>query len=162
MVIKSGRDGETEGQRDRETERQRESVSKFPSVSPSPRLPISLSLCLSVSLSLCLSVSLSTSSTQAQPAIKDSAARVTEALAGASHLVAEILAIEDPAARAEALRKFVETNNISEQIQAAREAVVTRRAQLAESALSRNDLERGMENFRRAVAVAPERGADRF
>jgi hypothetical protein len=96
---------------------------------------------------------------QSAPAVKNPAALVTEALAGASYLAAEILAIEDPAARDAALRKFIEAKNASEQIQTAREAVVIRRAQLAESALGRNDVERAMENFRRAVAVAPERGA---
>jgi len=99
---------------------------------------------------------------QSAPAVKNPAALVTEALAGASYLAAEILAIEDPAARDAALRKFIQTNNASEQIQTAREAIVIRRAQLAESALGRNDVERAMENFRRAVAMAPERGADRF
>src|SRR5215471_9785593 len=85
-------------------------------------------------LSLCLCVSVANSSAQAQPAlsqsapaIKDPAARVTKALAGASYLVAEILAIEDPAARAAVLRKFLGPGDTSEQIQTAREAVVTRR-----------------------------------
>jgi tetratricopeptide (TPR) repeat protein len=159
----SQRDGETGRLGDWATGR------KFPPVAPSPRPPVAPSLYLSISLSLCLCVSVANSSAQAQPAptqsvpaIKDSAARVTEALAVASHLVAEILAIEDPAARAAALRKFLETNNTSEQVQAAREAAVTRWAQLAESALGQNDIERGMENFRRAVAAMPGRGADRF
>jgi tetratricopeptide (TPR) repeat protein len=109
------------------------------------------------------------SSSQAQPApaqsdsaIKDPAARVTKALAGASYLAAEILEIEDPAARAAVLRKFLETGDTSEQIQMAREAVVTRRAQLAESALGQNNIERAMENFRRAVAGTQERVTDRF
>ena len=94
--------------------------------------------------------------------MKDPAARVTKALAGASYLVAEILAIEDPAARDAALRKFFETGNTSEQIRTAREAVVTRRARLAEGALGQNNIERAMENFRRAVAGTPERVTDRF
>jgi tetratricopeptide (TPR) repeat protein len=99
---------------------------------------------------------------QSDPAITNPAARVTEALAGASYLVAEILAVEDPAARVAALRKFLETGAGSEQVQTAREAVVMRRAQLAEIALGRNDVERGMENFRRAVALMPGRITDRF
>src|SRR5262245_5361536 len=161
MVIKSGRDGGTEGRRDGGTEGQRESASKFPAVSPTLRLPISLSLCLSVSLSLCQAQA-QPAPAQSAPAIDDPAARVTKALAGASYLVSEILAIEDPAARAAALRKFLETGNTSEQIQTTREAVVTRRAQLAESALGQNNIERAMENFRRAVAGTPERVTDRF
>ena len=96
------------------------------------------------------------------PVINNPAALFTEALAGAGYLAAEILAIEDPAARDAVLRKFLETGNGSEQIRAALEAAVTRRAQLAEGALGRNDVERAMENFRRAVAVTPERVTDRF
>jgi hypothetical protein len=122
----------------------------------------SLSPCLLLFLSLCLCVSVANSSAQAQstpvqspPVINNPAALFTEALAGAGYLAAEILAIEDPAARDAVLRKFLETGNASEQIRAAHEAAVTRRAQLAESALGRNDVERAMENFRRAVAVTP-------
>src|SRR5262244_3321648 len=144
-------------QRDEATGRRGDEATgrKFPPVAPSPRRLVAPSLL--VFLSLCLCVCVANSSAQAQPApaqsvpaIKDSAARVTEALAVASHVVAEILAIEDPAARAAALRKFLETNNTSEQTQTAREAAVNRWAQLAESALGRNDIERAMENFRRA------------
>src|SRR5215813_1675718 len=152
------RDGGTEGRIDRAL---LFSLSLRPSVSPS--------LHLSLSLSLCLCVSVANSSPQAQPApaqsdpaIKDPAALVTKALAGASYLVAEILEIEDPAARAAVLRKFIETGATSEQIQTTRESVVTRRAQLAESALGQNNIERAMENFRRAVAGTPERVTDRF
>lgn len=101
-------------------------------------------------------------STPAQSSIKDPAARVTEAIAGAVHLIAETLAIEDPAARAAALRKFLETNNTSEQTQAEREAIVTKWAQMAESDLGRRDVERGVEKFRRAVAGMPGRVTDRF
>ncbi|HEX5081959.1 MAG TPA: tetratricopeptide repeat protein [Blastocatellia bacterium] len=77
-------------------------------------------------------------------------------------LAAEILAIEDSAARDEVLRKFRETGAPSEQIQAAREAVVTRLAQLAERAIAQGDVERGVKNFRRAVAEAPAPCAGRF
>jgi tetratricopeptide (TPR) repeat protein len=156
-------------QRDWATGRQGDGATgrKFPPVAPSPHRPVALSLL--VFLSLCLCVSVANSSAKAQsapsqsdPAIKYPAARVTEALAGASYLVAEILAVEDPAARVAALRKFLETGAASEQVQTAHEAVVIRRAQLAEIALGRNDVERGMENFRRAVAVMPARVSDRF
>jgi hypothetical protein len=103
-------------------------------------------------------------STQAQsvPAIKDPAARVTEAFAEGIYLVANILAIDDPAARAAALRNFLETGDAVERTQAAREAIVTEWARSAETALMRNDVERGMENFRRAVAGMPERVTDRL
>src|SRR5882672_755529 len=131
----SQRDGETGRRGDWATGR------KIPPVAQSPRRPVSPSLHLSISLSLCLCVSVANSSAQAQhepaqgaPAIEDPAARVTETLAGAVRLAAEILAIEDPAARDAALRKLHETGAASEQIQAAREAVVTKWAQLAESA----------------------------
>ncbi|HKQ75512.1 MAG TPA: tetratricopeptide repeat protein [Blastocatellia bacterium] len=72
------------------------------------------------------------------------------------------LAIEDPTARIAALQKFLETSNISEQSQKAREAIVTSRAQMAESALGENNLERAMENFRRAITELPELVTDRF
>jgi tetratricopeptide (TPR) repeat protein len=72
------------------------------------------------------------------------------------------LAIEDPAARIAALEKFLETSNVSEQSQRAREAIVTSRAQMAETALGENNLERAMENFRRAIAELPELVTDRF
>ncbi|HEY8460508.1 MAG TPA: tetratricopeptide repeat protein [Blastocatellia bacterium] len=113
---------------------------------------------------LCLCVSVANSPAQAQsvPEIKDPAARVTEAFAGAMRLAAEVLAIEDPSARDAILRKLLETGPASERIQAAREAVVERRARLGESALAEGDVGRGMENFRRAVAAAPERDAGRF
>src|SRR5262245_3056110 len=149
-VTEPRREGGTRRRGDKETRR----FSSF--------LLVPLSPCLLVSLSLCLCVSVANSSAQAQPApaqsgpaIEDPAARVTKALAGASYLVSEILAIEDPAARAEALRKFFETGKTSEQIQTAREAVVTRRAQLAESALGQNNIERAMQDYRPAVSATP-------
>src|SRR5262245_45886919 len=110
-----GRDKETRRGGDKETRR------SLPLVSSSP--------CLLLSLSLLLCVSVANSS--AQTAIKDPAARVTEALAAALRQATDILTIEDPAARDEALRKLLETGDASEQIQAAREAVITRWAQQA-------------------------------
>src|SRR5262245_6190683 len=105
------RDGAMGRRGDGATGRQREIFA------PSPRRPVAQSLRFSVIVSLCLCVSVSNSSAQAQPApvqsatpVKNPAALVTEALAGASYLAAEILAIEDPAARDAALRKFIETN----------------------------------------------------
>jgi len=72
------------------------------------------------------------------------------------------LAIEDPADRIAALQKFLKADNISEQAQTAREAIVTSWAQLADGALGENSVERAMENFRRAIAGLPERVTDRF
>ncbi|MGH9754860.1 MAG: tetratricopeptide repeat protein [Blastocatellia bacterium] len=60
------------------------------------------------------------------------------------------------------MRKFLETNNASEQTQAEREAIVAKWAQMAESDIGRNDVERGMEKFHRAVAGMPGRVTDRF
>jgi tetratricopeptide (TPR) repeat protein len=101
-------------------------------------------------------------STPAQNSIEDPAARATKALAGAGRLIVETFAIEDPAARAAALRKFLETNNASELTLAEREGIVMRWAQMAESDLARSDVERGMEKFRRAIAGIPGRVTDRF
>ncbi len=72
------------------------------------------------------------------------------------------LAIEDPNARIAALQKFLKTNNIPEQAQTAREAIVASWAQLADGQLGENSVERGMESFRRAIAALPERVTDRF
>jgi tetratricopeptide (TPR) repeat protein len=121
---------------------------------------ISLSPCLLVSLFLCLSVSVANA--QSVRAIENPAARVTEGLAGAMRLAIEILEIEDPAVRAAALQKFLATGASSEQARLAREAIVMKWAQLAESALAQSNIERGMENFRRAIARLPERITDRF
>jgi tetratricopeptide (TPR) repeat protein len=129
---------------------------------PSLCRPVAPSLLLSVSLCLCVSVANSSAQAQSVPEIKGSAVRVTETLAGAMSLAAEILAIEDPSDRDAVLGKLLETGPASEQIQAAREAIAMRWAQLAESALARGDVESGMKNFRRAVAAAPERGAGPF
>src|SRR5262245_14781018 len=71
------------------------------------------------------------------------------------------LAIEDPAARIAALQKFIENGGASEQRQRAREAIVISRAQLAEAALGDTNLERAMDNFRRAIAELPELVTDR-
>ncbi|MGE0133487.1 MAG: tetratricopeptide repeat protein [Blastocatellales bacterium] len=72
------------------------------------------------------------------------------------------LAIEEPNARIAALQKFLKTNNIPEQAQTAREAIITSWAQLADGQLGENNVERAMENFRRAIAGLPERVTDRF
>jgi tetratricopeptide (TPR) repeat protein len=146
--------GETRRQGDKETRRVGDKeivISRF---------PLSLSPCLLVSLSLLLSVSVA--SAQSVPEIKGPAVRVTGAMAEAMRLTAEILAIEDPAARDAILQKLLKTGPASEQIQAAREAIVTKWAQLAEIALAQGDVESGMKNFRRAVAATPERGAGSF
>jgi tetratricopeptide (TPR) repeat protein len=99
---------------------------------------------------------------QSVRAIENPAARVTEGLAGAMRLAIEILEIEDPAVRTAALQKFLATGAGSEQARLAREAIVIKWAQLAESALAQSDIERGAENFRRAIARLPERVTDRF
>src|SRR5687767_2395637 len=92
---------------DKETRRQGDGMKQ------SPCLLVSLSPILFVSLSLCLCVSVANSSARAQstqvqnpPAIESPAARITETLAGAMRLTADILAIEDAAVRDAALRKL--------------------------------------------------------
>src|SRR5262249_18320555 len=72
------------------------------------------------------------------------------------------LATENPTARIMALQKFLEPGAIPDQTQKAREAIVTSRAQLAETALGENGLEQAMETFRRAIAELPELVTDRF
>ncbi len=72
------------------------------------------------------------------------------------------LAIEDPNARIAALQKFLKTNSLPEQAQTAREAIVASWAQLADVQLGENNIERAVENFRRALTALPEKITDRF
>ncbi len=80
----------------------------------------------------------------------------------AANSLESALAIEDPNARIAALQKFLKTNAIPEQVQTAREAIVASWAQLAEVQLGDNNVERAVENFRRALAALPEKITDRF
>ncbi len=81
---------------------------------------------------------------------------------GASSSIDSALAITDPAARIAALQRFLEPNNSREQIQTAREGIVTSYAQLADGALGESSVERAMENFRQAITMMPDRVTDRF
>jgi tetratricopeptide (TPR) repeat protein len=72
------------------------------------------------------------------------------------------LAIEDPAARIEALQQFLQSNNAPEQSRAAREAIVRSYAQLAEVQLRENNIERAVAGFRKAIDALPESINDRF
>jgi tetratricopeptide (TPR) repeat protein len=72
------------------------------------------------------------------------------------------LATEDPNARIAALQKFLKTISTPEQTQAAREAIVASWAQLADVQLGENNIEKAVENFRRASAALPEKITDRF
>ncbi len=72
------------------------------------------------------------------------------------------LAVEDPADRISALQKFLKTNIIPEQSQAAREAIVASWAQLAEVQLGENNIEKAVVDFRKAIAALPETVTDRF
>ena len=99
-------------------------------------------ICAMICASLCASA-------QAQPT-------------NASGSIESSLSIEDPAARISALQKFLDTGASPEISQRAREAIVTSRAQLAETALGENNLERAMENFRRAIVELPDLVTDRF
>lgn len=75
--------------------------------------------------------------------------------------IESVLAIEDPNARIVALQKFLKTNNIPEQAQTAREAIVASWAQLADSQLGENSAG-AMENFRHAAQALPDHITDRF
>ncbi len=72
------------------------------------------------------------------------------------------IAIEDPNARIAALQKFLKLNNVPEQAQTAREAIVASWAQLADLQLAENNIERAVEYFRRALTALPEKITDRF
>jgi tetratricopeptide (TPR) repeat protein len=76
--------------------------------------------------------------------------------------LAAALAIEDPAERIAAIQRFLKTNSLPEQAQAAREAIVNAHAQLGEAQLGENNIERAAEEFRRGLASLPDKVADRF
>jgi tetratricopeptide (TPR) repeat protein len=73
-----------------------------------------------------------------------------------------VLAIESPAERLAALQKFLRTNSIPDQAQAAREAIVNIHAQLGEAQLGENNIQRATEEFRRALDSLPDKISDRF
>lgn len=73
-----------------------------------------------------------------------------------------IRSIEDPTARIAALQKFLKTNIIADQTLAARETLVASWAQLAETQLGENNIERASVDFQRALAALPEKITDRF
>lgn len=73
-----------------------------------------------------------------------------------------ILAIEEPMARIAALQKFLKTNSIVEQGQTAREAIVASYAQVGETQLGENNIERAVEEFRKAMAGIPDKITDQF
>ncbi len=72
------------------------------------------------------------------------------------------LAIEDPTARIAALQKFIRTNNLTDQAQTAREAIVASWAQLAEVQLGENNIEKAAAEFRKAILALPDKITDRF
>lgn len=72
------------------------------------------------------------------------------------------LAVENATERIAALQKFLRANSIPEQTQAAREAIVTSYAQLGETQLAENDIERAAEDFRRATGALPDKITDQF
>ncbi|HEX9002849.1 MAG TPA: tetratricopeptide repeat protein [Blastocatellia bacterium] len=72
------------------------------------------------------------------------------------------LAIEDPEARAAALQQILKARPAIEQADAAREALVGSWAQLGETQLGENNIEKAMANFRQALSALPEKVSDRF
>ena len=73
-----------------------------------------------------------------------------------------VLAMENPTERIPALQKFLRSNTIPEQAQTAREALVASYAQLGETQLSENNIERAAEEFTRAANALPEKITDQF
>ncbi|MBK9314914.1 MAG: tetratricopeptide repeat protein [Acidobacteria bacterium] len=72
------------------------------------------------------------------------------------------LAVEDPAERIAALRKFLKNNIIPEQTQTAQEAIVASWAQIADSHLNNNDIEKAVTAFRDSIGSLPENITDTF
>ncbi|MFN8000119.1 MAG: tetratricopeptide repeat protein [Acidobacteriota bacterium] len=73
-----------------------------------------------------------------------------------------VLTIEDPTERIAALQKFLKTNIIADQTLAAREAIVASYAQLAETQLAENNIEKAVTEFRKALATLPDKITDQF
>jgi tetratricopeptide (TPR) repeat protein len=92
----------------------------------------------------------------------DIAAQPQSAGSSASGALEQALAIEEPAARITALQRFIRSNSIPQQTQTAREAIVASWAQAADAHLGENEVEKAVENFRRALAALPEKITDRF
>jgi tetratricopeptide (TPR) repeat protein len=72
------------------------------------------------------------------------------------------LAIEDPAARINALQQILKTRPAIEGADAAREAIVASWAQLGETQLGDNNIEKATVNFRKALTSLPEKVTDKF
>ncbi len=72
------------------------------------------------------------------------------------------LNIEDPEVRIVALQQLLKSRPAVEQADAAREAIVASWAQLGETQLAENNIEKGLAGFRQAVAALPEKVSDRF
>jgi tetratricopeptide (TPR) repeat protein len=99
---------------------------------------------------LCLVVAL-----LAGPGAVESRAQGVETLEAA-------LAIEEPAARIRALKRFLEPGGTAEQSQTAGEATVASWAQLAEKSLAANHIETATSDFRQGLALLPAVVTDRF
>ncbi len=72
------------------------------------------------------------------------------------------LAVEDPAERIAALKKFLRNNIIPDQTQTAQEAIVASWAQIADSHLNNNDIEKAVTAFRDSIGSLPENITDTF
>lgn len=80
----------------------------------------------------------------------------------ASPTLETAMANEDPAARISTLQQFLKTRPAAEEADAAREAIVASWAQLGETQLNENNIEKAAANFRKSVAALPEKITDRF
>ena len=74
----------------------------------------------------------------------------------------DILALEDPTARLTALQQFLKTNTTGEAALNAREAVVASYAQLGETQLNENNIEKAVDAFQKAVKALPKQVSTQF
>jgi tetratricopeptide (TPR) repeat protein len=74
----------------------------------------------------------------------------------------DILALEDPPARITALQQFLKTNPNGEPALTAREALVASYAQIGETQLGENNIEKAVDAFQRAIKALPKQISDRF
>ncbi|MCI0663636.1 MAG: tetratricopeptide repeat protein [Acidobacteria bacterium] len=73
-----------------------------------------------------------------------------------------VISMEDPAARIDALQKMIKTTLAPEEMFRAREAIAASWAQMGEIQLGKNNIEKAVAHFQKALALLPEELTDRF
>jgi tetratricopeptide (TPR) repeat protein len=74
----------------------------------------------------------------------------------------DILALEEPAARITALQQFLKSNPNGDPATTAREAIAASYAQIGETQLGENNIEKAVSAFQSAIKALPKQVSDRF